>query len=87
MRLRDEAESGGYVLFRQVRFPLLNLAPEDVSRLPLNISIDFVLQYHDGRRRYIDAKPRSKAAHSRDWRRGKKAFEACYNVTIEETDI
>ena len=85
-RLRLLAKAEGATLFRQVRFPLFNLAPEEGSLLPHNISIDFVLVYPDGRRRYIDAKPQRRQAKSRDWKRGKAAFEMCYQASIEETD-
>ncbi len=34
--------------------------------------------------RAIDAKPKDKAAYSRDWYRGARAFEGSYGVKLEE---
>lgn len=82
-RLRREAIAEGARLYRQVRFPLLSIAPNDKG-VPLSISIDFALVYSDGRVRLIDAK--AKKWKSRDWERGRRAAEACYGVAIEMTD-
>ena len=80
-RLRDELQPGER-LYRQVRFPLLAVAPNDKG-VPLAMTVDFVIVSPTGWRA-IDAKP--KRRKSRDWVRGKAAFEATYNVKVEEVD-
>lgn len=81
-RLVLQARHDGAILFRQVRFPLLSLAPTATGG-PLAITVDFVLVRGE-QWRVIDAKP--KRRKSCEWVRGKAAFEACYGVPIEEWD-
>ena len=38
-------------------------------------------------RRAVDAKPKRRQAHSRDWRRGARAFLATYGFEIEEVEL
>lgn len=82
-RLRVEAVAENARLYRQVRIPLLNLAPND-NAVPLYITIDFGIVYLDGRVRLIDAK--AKKWKSPEWLRGQKAAEAFYGIQIELTD-
>lgn len=70
-------------LYRQVRLPLLAIEPGE-NGIALVLSVDFCVVRADGRREYVDAK--SKTRRSRDWLRGKKAAEATWNITIEESD-
>jgi len=79
-RLALEARADRATLFRQVRLPLLSLAPDDRLR-PLYLTIDFLLLYPDGRVRAVDAK--AKRWKSRDWARGAAAFTAFYGTKIE----
>lgn len=78
-RLRGELKAGER-LYCQVRFPLLAIGPVERLR-PLNFTVDFVIVQRDGTWRVIDAKTGRK---SREWARGKAAFEATYNVKVEE---
>ena len=80
-RLRHELQVGER-LYCQVRFPLLAIGPVEKLR-PLNLTVDFVIVQKDGTWRVIDAKTNRK---SREWARGKAAFEATYNLQVEETD-
>lgn len=67
------------VIYRQVRLPLLSIAPESQGR-PAYITIDFVVKQADQSLVYIDAKG---GRVSRDWKRGRLAFEAQYGPLIE----
>jgi len=78
-RLRHELEQGER-LYCQVRFPLLAIGPVEKLR-PLSFTVDFVIVQKDGTWRVIDAKTRRV---SREWARGKAAFEATYNLKVEE---
>lgn len=78
-RLVIEANADDARLFRQVRFPLLNLAPDEYGK-PLNFTVDFLMIYQDNRVRALDAKGRTAPS----WLRGKKAFEAWYGIPVEE---
>jgi hypothetical protein len=78
-RLKDELVVGER-RYCQVRFPLLAIGPVEKLR-PLNFTVDFVIVRRDGTWRVIDAKTRRV---SREWARGKAAFEATYNVKVEE---
>lgn len=69
----------GERLYRQVRLPLLAVAPTD-SGLPLYMTVDFAIVSASGWR-LVDAKSRRK---SRDWERGKRALEATYGLRVEE---
>lgn len=76
-------------LVLDARFPLVAVAPR-IGRAHKAgyISVDFTVwaPSDSGWRlaRAIDAKPRARAAVSRDWRRGARAFAATYGVEIEE---
>lgn len=72
----------GERLYRQVRVPLLASAPDDSGK-PLNITVDFVIVTKNNTLRWIDAKGKRQ---SRDWRRGKAAFEAQYGPLEEVTE-
>ena len=71
------AAASGQRLYRQVRFPLLDIGGEDTG-IPRYFSVDFVLRGGHGDR-VIDAKGRE----SREWARGKSAFEAEYGIQVE----
>ena len=88
LRLRAECAASGARLYRQVRFPLLNLAPGPHGR-PLFFTPDFVVVARDGTWRVVDAKARTRSGRTlkgREWTRGKAAFEAWYVVAVEEAD-
>ena len=82
-------------LVMDARFPLVAVAPR-VGRAHSAgyISVDFTVwapmlslspQACGWRMvRAVDAKPRARAAVSRDWRRGARAFAATYGIEIEE---
>ena len=74
-----EAKAERARLYRQIRFPLPNLAPDKYGKA-LVFTVDFMLIYPDNRVRVCDAKGRQ----SPEWLRGKKAFEAWYDVEVEE---
>ena len=78
--LKTSMEEGD-ILYRQVRFPLLSSAPTETG-VPLAFTVDFVIVRGKGWR-VVDAKGKRK---SREWERGKRAFEACYGVPVEEVD-
>lgn len=80
-RLTLECEARGETLLQQVRMPLWCLAPGDKGSA-LYISIDFVIVVDNRMARAIDAKG---ARKSRDWLRGKRAFESSYGMELEET--
>lgn len=80
-RLKVEAQADGARIYREARFPLLNLAPDERG-LPSYLTVDFVLLYPDGTLRLIDAK--AKRWKSAEWRRGKLAFEGFYGLKVEE---
>jgi hypothetical protein len=69
--------------FLQVRWPLLAIGADPRGR-PLYLTPDFTIVGADNRiRRVVEAKGRRV---SRDWIRGKMAFEATCGVKITETD-
>jgi len=74
-------------VYRQVRFPLLSIAP-DSRRRPLYMTVDFVVKLQRfgidaiDDMEVIDAK--SGKRRSREWARGKAAFESTYGVQIME---
>ena len=76
--LRLVAISTGARLYRHVRFPLLNLAP-DAHGGASYFTPDFVLAGPGAELRVIDAKGRE----SPEWRRGALAFEAEYGIQVE----
>ena len=81
---REYPATKGWILFRQVRYPLTNVAPNEKG-VPLAITIDFELFHPEtGRRLLVDAKCRR--WKSREWVRGKAAFEARYGHRIEERE-
>jgi hypothetical protein len=67
----------GARLYRQVKFPLLDIGAEETG-IPRYFCVDFVMRGGTGDR-VIDAKGRE----SRDWSRGKAAFEAEYGIQVE----
>lgn len=71
----------GTRLFLHVRFPLLSLQPAP-NGAAMTFCPDFVIVYPDNQWRVVDAKHPSRV--SRDWKRGKAAFEAEYRVAVEE---
>jgi hypothetical protein len=71
------ATATGARLYRQVKFPLLDIGAEETG-IPRYVCVDFVLRGGPGDR-VIDAKGRE----SRDWSRGKAAFEAEYGIQVE----
>lgn len=71
------ATATGARLYRQVKFPLLDISAEETG-IPRYFCVDFVLRGGPGDR-VIDAKGRE----SRDWARGKAAFEAEYGIQVE----
>ena len=71
------ATATGARLYRQVKFPLLDIGAEETG-IPRYFCVDFVLRGGPGDR-VIDAKGRE----SRDWSRGKAAFEAEYGIQVE----
>jgi hypothetical protein len=73
-----EAKATGAMLFCHVRFPLLNLAPDEKGQ-PLGFTPDFVLIYPDNTVRVVDPKGRP----SPEWERGKRAFKALYGLEVE----
>jgi hypothetical protein len=78
----------GHILFCQVRLPLMSLAHAK-NRRPMYITVDFMICRHTGTKyewlRAIDSKPPTKV--SRDWKRGKAAFESCYGLKLEHIYI
>lgn len=80
-RLRLEAKTDDARLYRQVNFPLLNLASNEYGK-PMVFCPDFVLIYPDNTVRVIDAK--AKRWKSAEWLRGKRAFEGWYGIAVEE---
>lgn len=81
-RLLLEARAANARIYRNVHVALLSIAPR-AGGIALTLTVDFVLRYPDGRKRYIDAKTKRK---SREWARGKAAAEAELGIKIEETD-
>jgi len=85
LELLEELEDGDR-LYRQVRFPLLNLAPvpaeERQAGTPRSFSVDFVIVRAGGEWEAIDAK--AKNWKSREWDRGRAAFEACWKIPIQK---
>jgi hypothetical protein len=83
----------GETLVRQVRMPLLSLAPDGGGK-PLYLTVDFAVLSHapagDDRWtalscglwvRWVEAKCRGRV--SRDWRRGRAAWEATWGPIVE----
>lgn len=81
-KLKLVAQAEKARLYRQVRFPLLNLAPNERG-VPLSFTVDFVLVHPDNKREVFDAK---RAWRNREWVRGKAAFEAEYNLQVKEIE-
>ena len=79
-RLHLEARVTGARVYRQVRLPLLALAPKP-DGTPHVLSIDFVVVEPGKPIRYVEAKDPRRV--SRDWRRGAAAFAASWGP-IEE---
>ena len=97
MRFASKAEANGYlilkarcprcVIYRQVRYPLINISPTKTG-IPMWFTLDFVVRHSDPEHlarcvTYHDAK---RGTRSREWARGRAAFEACYGVTVEEIE-
>jgi hypothetical protein len=81
-RLIKKAREAGARIYRQVRVPLLSIAP-NAKGVPFYLCIDFVIIYDDNREEWIDAKTKTK---NREWMRGRAAAEAWLGCTIEECD-
>ena len=81
-RLLTKAKAAGARIYRQVRVPLLTIAPNDKG-VPFYLCIDFVIIYPDNREEWVDAKTKMK---NREWMRGKAAAEAWIGCKIEECD-
>ena len=84
-------------LLLQLRVPLVTDCPRISPASKTGwISIDFVVWRYIGYTgtgsvwvmvRAVDAKPKRRQAHSRDWRRGARAFLATYGFEIEEVEL
>jgi len=84
MRVADAAAKRPLTkLFRQWRIPLGNLDPRP-GGCPDYLTVDFCIIHTDGRKQFIDAKP--KKWKSAEWFRGKLAAQAETGIPIEETD-
>jgi hypothetical protein len=87
-RLRDEIRASGdsdLRLYLQARFPLWSLAPAPDGK-PRYITVDFAIVRGTQLIRVVDAKPKNRHARSRDWARGKAAFDRAYEpVAIDES--
>lgn len=75
----DEAPAA--VLFRQVRLVLDTIAP-NARGVPYTLTIDFMIRFRDGTRRYVEAKSKKK---NREWMRGAAAARAA-GYEFEEVD-
>lgn len=86
MALRSELAGTGLVVFVHARLPVWCLGPQPSGR-PDYVTIDFAVLRPGAVPavvRLVDAKPRRRAATSRDWRRGRRALEATYGIRVEE---
>ena len=81
-RLGSECRRDGTVLYRQVRLPLLSIAPKE-NGVPMSACIDFAIVRGGKLLRLIDAKG---SRVSREWKRGAAAVQAAWGVKIEEVD-
>lgn len=81
-RLLERAKAEGARIYRQVRVPLLSIAPQE-SGVPYYLTVDFVIVFQDNHEEWVDAKT---ARKSPEWMRGRAAAEAWLGVRIEETD-
>lgn len=79
-RLIAETQARGERLYRQVRLPLLSIAPRE-GGTPFYVTVDFAI-VGSGGTRYIDAKT---ARKSPEWARG-KAAAAASGYQIEECE-
>lgn len=70
-------------LYRQVHVPLMTIDPKP-GGCPTCLTVDFCIVHTDGRKQYIDAKP--KKWKSAEWFRGKLAAQAELGIKIEEVD-
>jgi len=80
--LQEEKVTLGARLYRQVHVPLLSIASNDRGK-PLVFTVDFVLVYSTGVKRYIEAKT---GRRSRDYPLRRRAAEAWLGQRIEEVD-
>jgi hypothetical protein len=77
--LAVQAKALGSTVYRQVRYPLLSLAPKP-DGTPYTVSIDFVIPgVGIAATRHVDSKGRKDPA----WMRGAAAFAAEYHTTVE----
>lgn len=89
-RLREELLAGEKLVI-DCRFPLVATAARIGKAAKAGyITIDFTVWGSAPigwvLSRAYDAKPANRAARSRDWRRGARAFTATYGITIFEVD-
>jgi hypothetical protein len=85
VRLRDECAASGLRLVLQPRMPAWSLGTNEYGR-PLYVTPDFAILDGITLVRIVDAKPKNKKAHSRDWNRGRRALESSYGIPVEECD-
>jgi len=70
-------------LYRQCRISLMTIDPRP-GGCPTYLTVDFCIVHTDGRKQYVDAKP--KKWKSPEWFRGKLAAQAELGIKIEEVD-
>ena len=80
--LEEVAAAPGTRIYRQVRVPLLTIAPGRRG-VPLYLTVDFVVVEPDGTEHWIDAKTKRR---SREWVRGRAAAEAWLGERVAEVD-
>lgn len=84
MRAADAAKKRPLTrLYRQCHVALMTIDPRP-GGCPTYLTVDFCIVHTDGRKQYIDAKP--KKWKSPEWFRGKLAAQAELGIKIEETD-
>jgi hypothetical protein len=83
--IRAEIAGTPALLFVRARLPVFALGPDEGGRASF-VSIDFAVVDPATLRpvRLVDAKPRNRAARSRDWRRGALALRRSYGLEVEE---
>ena len=73
---------GAENVYCQVRFPLLSIARTDAG-IPMYFTLDFIVTAHPlASKLYMDAK--SGTRRSRDWARGRAAFEKMMGCKVQE---
>ena len=85
--LRAECAATGSTLYRQVRLPLLSIAPKrgspKIDGKPHVFTCDFYVGYVCGGGRYVEAKG---TRRSRDYELRKAAAERAFGIVITEVD-